>query len=1105
VSDPTEKDAATLDTLASDPAVAPTAAPVSRGDVADASRDEVELVIVDRERYTRGDELARGGMGRIVRARDRRLHRPVALKELLAKDPGLGRRFEREVLLTARLQHPAIVSVYEAGRWPDGDPFYTMRMVPGRALDAVIGETRTLAERLALLPNVIAVVDAMAYAHAQRIIHRDLKPANVLVGPFGETVVIDWGLAKDLADAAADDEPTGPYRSGGEGLTVAGAIMGTPAYMPPEQANGDPLDQRADVYALGAILYHALAGRTPYTGRTSEEILTRVIDGPPPSLVERAPGVPRDLITIVEKAMSPRAADRYPSAAELAADLRRFQTGQLVGAHAYSAWQLTRRWLARHRGAVSVGAAAFVLLAIGGVVSVRGVLTEKARADRERSDAIAERAKVQARSDELAIAQGRARLATDPTTAIAWLKEVSLSGLADVPARFLAIEARALGVARVIERHHKPVYGVAFSSDGRRFASAGGDGVIVRELATGATTMIPSDKQVAAAVFSPDGAELAYGDEEGALRVRKLADGTTRTLIEKGRTLQQLGWSSDGARICVLDANANAQIIDAASGATITENRGGAVDFVGACDGLVGVGEFGAAIRGIDGTIRVFPSEPLSNAVASNDGKRLVTLVYNQHGAGGTANVFSDGSHVELPNPVATVSISPDGRTVATITTDNAAMIFDADGKDRRSLGGKPIPIRHLVWSADSKRLAGFDNGDLRVWDLPSGALVTLRGHSDLIFAIAFSPDGKSIASASSDGTARVWDLSPLDVTPIERHIAESTITLDQRTIYLTGEGGALRRIDTATGAVTELPLRVEHAIATSADGSLLADEPGDGMARRIRVRKPDGTVVFDQKAQDTGALVFTADMRWLIWKIGDPTGFDTLELATGKVTAHAVPHLLGIAAAPSGSAVAITTEDHVEVWDPSDASGARTLPLGARPQGAAFSPDRARLVVGVGPDLVVFDLPSGAKQTLSGNEGVVLGRPLFSPDGTTVITVASDHTLRVWDVASGTGRKLGTTNGLWIYPVRFLPNGRQFVTTGEGELRLWDVASGASTLVHAADTIYAYGVLADGSIVALAVTLGTTASFLRWTDPLPPDAQGFAAWLAAETTLVIQ
>src|SRR5262249_14757386 len=172
------------------------------------------------------------------------------------------------------------------GRWPSGEPFYSMKLVAGRSLHEVISTTPSVAGRLALLPNVIAVADAIAYAHSQGVIHRDLKPANVLVGAFGETVVIDWGLAKDLRDVSDAPEPApGAVSSeddalpGNRSLTVAGAVIGTVNYMPPEQASGGSVDERADVYALGALLHEVLAGTPPYAG--AAEPVAAVLAGPP--------------------------------------------------------------------------------------------------------------------------------------------------------------------------------------------------------------------------------------------------------------------------------------------------------------------------------------------------------------------------------------------------------------------------------------------------------------------------------------------------------------------------------------------------------------------------------------------------------------------------------------------------------------------------------------------------------------------------------------------------------------------------------------------------------------------------------------------------------
>jgi len=351
------------------------------------ARGDYQLRETTSDRYQITGEVGRGGIGRVLRALDQVLDRPVALKELSRATDGMRRRFVREALITARLQHPSIVPVYDAGHLGDHSPFYAMKLVAGRPLDKAIADATTLAQRLALLPSVLAVADAMAYAHSERIIHRDLKPQNVLVGKYGETIVIDWGLAKDLAIDDSDALDAGPYRAASLEQTVAGVVLGTPAYMAPEQAAGDPIGERADVYALGAILYHVVSGTIPHEGTTLEEMVHRVISGEVRPLTEREPDVPRDLAAIVTKAMALEPSARYANAQGFADDLRRFLNGQLVASHTYATRELLRRWVKRHRGAVSVGLAALVVMAVAGTVAIRNIVVARGEATESREQA----------------------------------------------------------------------------------------------------------------------------------------------------------------------------------------------------------------------------------------------------------------------------------------------------------------------------------------------------------------------------------------------------------------------------------------------------------------------------------------------------------------------------------------------------------------------------------------------------------------------------------------------------------------------------------------------------------------------------------------------
>jgi serine/threonine protein kinase/tetratricopeptide (TPR) repeat protein len=404
----------------------------SKGKVHTSDAELGTLPEVDMDHYSAEAEVARGGMGRILAARDRRLGRPVAIKELIGAGSEAAIRFRREALITARLQHPGIVPVYEAGRWPSGEPFFAMKLVAGRPFDKVIAEARTLPDRIALLPRILAATEAIAYAHSQRVIHRDLKPGNILIGDFGETVVIDWGLAKDLDAVDVDDSgsvaarsTSRPVRSAGDSdartqpqrkaksgagagsendgavrdaqtgdtstLTIVGSVMGTPAYMAPEQARGDTVDERADVFSLGAMLYHLLAGVPPYEAKTATDVIAAAVLGKIKPLEDRAKGVPPDLLAIVQRAMTAEPSARYATAGELAEELRRFLTGQLVGAHRYTAWQRVARFVRRHRAAVAIAMVAVVGFAVGGTVAVRRIVEARDRAEVQRQLAIKHR------------------------------------------------------------------------------------------------------------------------------------------------------------------------------------------------------------------------------------------------------------------------------------------------------------------------------------------------------------------------------------------------------------------------------------------------------------------------------------------------------------------------------------------------------------------------------------------------------------------------------------------------------------------------------------------------------------------------------------------
>jgi serine/threonine protein kinase len=397
-----------------------------------ATSELVQRIALKRapgSRYRLEGEIARGGMGAILRVWDEDIRRHLAMKVVLGKggagatgdtppvDERTLARFLEEAQVTGQLDHPGIVPVHELGLDQDGRVYFTMKLVKGRDLRHIFNLVERGEEGWNLtraLSVMLKVCEAMAYAHDKDVIHRDLKPANVMVGKYGEVFVMDWGLArvlgrKDAHDLrlqeaalhrttfvrterreARDEQPDSPL------MTMGGDVVGTPCYMPPEQARGDieHLSRRSDVYSVGAMLYQVLTGQMPYvtpgSRLTNRAVMAMVLQGPPAALTSLRKNVPAELVAICEKAMARDAATRYANTLELAEDLRAYLEHRVVAAHETGSWAETKKWVERNKPLAASLAAAIVIL-VAGVIGTSKFAVD-AEHEAHRADAKADEA-----------------------------------------------------------------------------------------------------------------------------------------------------------------------------------------------------------------------------------------------------------------------------------------------------------------------------------------------------------------------------------------------------------------------------------------------------------------------------------------------------------------------------------------------------------------------------------------------------------------------------------------------------------------------------------------------------------------------------------------
>jgi WD40 repeat protein/serine/threonine protein kinase/tetratricopeptide (TPR) repeat protein len=1065
-------------------------------------------------------EVGRGGMGVVYEAEQESLGRRVALKVLpphMLNDSQQVRRFEGEARAAAKLHHTNIVPVFGVGS-DQGMHYYVMQFIQGLGLDEVLQELKHLhkpkgevqlrrtdrpdepaSPRSEIVKSLatggfaptlpqshqrssdssvtrlpggsalstvsesdsrycrsvarigVQVAEALDYAHSQGILHRDIKPSNLLLDLRGTVWVTDFGLAKAAS----------PGREPGEGdITHTGDIVGTIRYMAPERFSGQS-DARADEYALGLTLYELLTLRPAFTERDRAKLMQQVLHDEPPELRKLNSVVPRDLETIIHKAISKESAQRYGSARELAQDLQRFIEDRPIRARRTSTRERVWRWCRRNPGlAVASALAALALVAVAGLSTgfavyqtktaeqLRGEQqqTKAALADANTQRALAEQAasrldgeqqQTQAALQDARTQRDRAELVS---TNLALDRALNLCEQGDVGVGLLWL-ARSLEIAppqagdlrgaiqanlshwsrqvvplRALLPHNDAVMAVAFSSDGKRLVSAGWDHTArIWNAATGELFCPPLQHphSVETVVFNPDGRLIFTGNVGGTGR---LWDAVTGKPV--GAPLQHpagkvcAAFSPDGKKVWTGTSDGNVRGWETATGTLLVTH--------------------------------LCHDRSISALALSRDGKTMLTGSLD-----GTARLWDVSDKVKPKGepllhaqPVWTVALSPDGQMVLT-GGDGAQLWEAATGKTI----GSPLPhsghVSCVAFSPDGKTMltSGSDK-TVRLWVTADRKPLALpMQHRGPVHAAAFSPQGDTLVTGSTENAARVWDLTGLNGSPqIVTHgawVRAVAISPDGSRLLTGSDDSSARLCATTADNTASVVLRHDHrvrSVAYSRDGEFVVTGSFDGTARLWNARN----------GQAIGTPFRHGNQVW------------------------------AVAISPDGKTIATGGRDG-KVWRWDRSSGKRVdVPLdadGGRIHALSFRPD-GKLILSAHMDGTarLWDAATGkpVEPTLRHRDAVWAAA--FSPDGRTILTGSWDQTARLWDAATGQPKGEPFQHQAKVEAAAFSPDGRSILTGSlDGTARLWDTATGkpVGPAFRHEDMVLAVAFAPDGKILA--------------------------------------